>query len=644
MSYGWAGSILRVDLTDKRLAKEPLPDSWGARFLGASGINDWILWNEVPPEVDPLSPENRLIFGVGPLAGTIIPLGSRTHVTTRSPLTGIFGDSNAGGFFSSMLKYAGYDHIVVQGRAEKPVYLCIKDDEVSLRDATHLWGLDVYQTTDALKKELGRDVAVACIGPAGENQVRFANIMFDYYRAAAKTGTGCVMGAKNLKAVAVHGSRSITLARPEEARRIAENLRKSLDINLSRGIASFAKYGTTFLLNFYNTLGCNSVHNYQDVVFEHLDDISPDKFVEQYVVRNISCSHSCPVHCAHWWRIPDGRYGGETGGKLEYIVMNSMGPHLGVHDLAAILHLQNLVNRYGMDATQTGTSIGLLMELWQRGIITEADTNGIRYQWGDLEAIEETLTQIAHHQGIGELLADGTVATARKIGRDAENYVCHSKGMTEVEDVRGFPGWALAYSISTRGADHLKAHGQMDKQNRRDISERIFGIPDLGEPTSVLHRGKSVKYHEEFEAVTNSLGICMMNMLSLSLKYDPQQAVHLADYAPIFSAVTGVELSREEFQKCAERIVCLEKAYNARLGLSRKDDTLHGRWMHEPCPSGLGKGMKCADYLDECLDEYYVERGFELKTGLPTRDKLIELGLKNIAEELTQRGIIAASR
>jgi len=288
-----------------------------------------------------------------------------------------------------------------------------------------------------------------------------------------------------------------------------------------------------------------------------------------------------------------------------------------------------------MDATETGTSISLLMELWQRDIITETDTGGIRYQWGDVETINETISQIAYHQGVGELLANGTVATARKIGRGAEDYVCHAKGMTEVEDVRGFPQWALAYSISSRGADHLKAHGQMDKQGRQDISQRIFGVPDVGNPTSPSYKGKSVKHNEDFEAVINSLGICMMNALSLSLKFDVKQAVDVADYAPIFGAVTGVELSKEEFLRCAERIVCLEKAYNARLGISRKDDILHGRWMHEPCPSGIGKGMKCADYLNDCLDEYYAERGSELKTGLLTRDKLIELELKNIAEELT---------
>ncbi|MBI4295700.1 MAG: aldehyde ferredoxin oxidoreductase family protein [Chloroflexi bacterium] len=640
MSYGWAGNILRVDLTNNTVTKETLPPSWGAQFLGASGINDWILWNEVGPEIEPLSPENRLIFGVGPLAGTIMPLGSRTHVTTRSPLTGIFGDANGGGFWSSALKYAGYDHLVIQGKAERPVYLLIDDDEVSIKDASHLWGLDVYQTVDVLKRELGRDFCVASIGPAGENMVRFASIMFDRYRAAAKTGTGSVMGSKKLKAVAVRGRKSLAVARPDEARRIAENLRNALDSNVSRGIASFAKYGTTFLVNAYQELGCLSVRNYQDVVFDHVDDVNPDIFLEKYALKNFACSINCPVSCCHWWQIREGRYAGEVGAKPEYIVIDSMGIHLGVHDWPAILHFQNLINRMGVDSTEMGTGIGLLMELWQHGILTAANTGDIRYEWGNIDAIEETVVQTAQRRGIGELLAEGTVAAARKIGRDAEKYVCHSKGMTEIEDVRGFPHWALAYSISSRGADHLKAHGQVDKNGRQDLSQAIFGVPDVGITTSLSYKGKGVKYHEDLEAVMNSLGGCMFNFISLSMKYNPKLNVNLWDYAPIFGVVTGVDMSREEFQRCAERIVCLEKAYNARLGLSRKDDTLHGRWMDEPCPSGIGKGMKSGDYLDRCLDEYYVARGFDPHTGLPTPEKLHELNLDSVAKELAERGVI----
>ncbi|MEK7354424.1 MAG: aldehyde ferredoxin oxidoreductase family protein, partial [Chloroflexota bacterium] len=580
MTHGFAGKILRVDLTEKKVTKEPLPDAWKTRFLGASGINDWILWNEVPPEVEPLSPENRLIFGVGPLAGTLIPLGSRAHVTTRSPLTGIFGDGNGGGFWSSALKYAGYDHIILQGKADKLCYIYINDDQVSIRDASHLKGLDVYQTAIALKKELGSDVCVASIGQAGENLVRFANVMFDSYRSASKAGAGCVMGSKNLKAIAIRGTKSVTVAHPEEVLRISEDLRSRLDINRSKGIANFAHYGTTFLTTLYNKDGCNSVRNYQDTVFDKIDDIDPDKFVDNYVLRNLSCSVNCPVHCAHRWRIPDGKFAGEEGSKIEYIIMDSLGMHLGVNDLGAILHFQNMVNRYGMDATQTGTGIGLLMELWQHGIITEKETGGIRLEWGNVEAIEEAIKQIGLHKGaISELLAEGTVAAAEKIGQEAIKYVCHSKGLTEVEDVRGFPAWALGYAISTRGADHLKAHSQIDKQQRRDVSMRLFGVPDAGDPTTTTYKAKSARYHEEFESVINSLGICMMHALSLAIKFKPGEQVHMADYSAIFTAVTGLPMTKEGIQQSAERNVLLEKSFNARLGLSRKDDTLHGRWM-----------------------------------------------------------------
>jgi len=637
MTYGWAGTILRIDLSKMKVTKQPFPLEWRVRFLGGSGVNDWILWNEVGPDVGPLSPDNRLIFGTGPLTGTILPLGSKTRVTTRSPLTGIFGDSSGGGLWSSELKYAGYDHIVVSGKAKEPVYVFIDDDDVEIRDATNLWGHDVYETDDMIKEEMGsEEFRTASIGQAGENMVRFANVMFDRYRAAAKAGAGCVMGSKNLKAIAVRGSKGVKIAKPKEVERISEEIGSSLNLNLSPGIAYFAKYGTTFLCVFYNEIGCNSVRNYQDVIWEEASNL-PDEFIEKYVIRNLSCSVGCTTHCSHWWKIRDGRYAGETGANPEYIVMESLGIHLGVSDLRAILHFQNMVNRYGLDATETGTGIGLLMELWQRNIITGDDTHGVPYNWGDVKVIEDTIENIAFRKDIGDLLADGTVNAAKKMGRGAEKYVCHSKGLTEVEDVRPHPHWALAYAISTRGADHLKAHCQIDKHGRTDVSERLFGTPDVGYALSPKNKAKSVKYHEDFWAIVNSLGVCAFHPLSLMLKKDPKRALGIEDYAKIFVSVTGVEMSQEDFVKCGERIVCLEKAYNARLGISRKDDTLHGRWMWEPCPSGPGKGMKAEDYLEACLDEYYVERGFDVETGLPTKEKLEVLGLKEVSKWLERR-------
>ena len=631
--YGYAGSILRVDLTSKKIVKQPFPLEWGAKFLGGNGVNDWILWNDVGPEVDPLSPDNELIFGVGPLAGSGLLLGSKIRVTAKSPLTGIFGDSNAGGYWACELKHAGYDHIVIRGKSEKPVYIFIDDDCVEIRDAAHIWGCDVYETDDAIKGELGRGVHVACIGPAGENRVKFASIMFEKYRAAAKTGVGCVMGSKNLKAIAVRGSKQIQVANPEKVKEINEELKRSLT---SAGVRNWAKYGTTSLCILYNEIGCHSVKNYQDAVAPEISDF-PDNFISNYATGSVPCSYGCIVACVHPWQIKEGKYAGEKGGKIDYIIICSLGLHLGIYHVDEILHLQNLANRLGLDATETGTLIGLLMELKQRGMLSPEVSEGLSYEWGDIETVEETMRKTAFRKGLGDIFAEGTLSTARRF--NAEKYVCHSKGLTEVEDVRGFPHWALAYAISTRGADHLKAHCQIDKQQRADASMKLFGAPDAGYPTTLNLKAKSVKYHEDFNAVINSLGICHFPALSLMLK-KPKRAFYMIDYAPMFSAVTGIQFSPEEFARCGERIVCLEKAYNARLGISRKDDYLHGKWMYEICPSGLGKGMKCEDYLEKLLDEYYRERKFDSRTGLPRVDTLKNLGLEDVATDLMKRGII----
>lgn len=630
--YGYAGTILRVNLTKEKVTKQAFPREWGAKFLGGSGVNDWILWNDVGPEVDSLSPNNELIFGIGPLTGTVLPLGSKVRVTTKSPLTGIFGDSSAGGYWGCELKYAGYDHLVIRGKSKKPTYIFINDDILEIRDAAHIWGCDVYETNEVIKKELGDDIRVACIGQAGENLVKFASIIFDKHRAAAKTGVGCIMGSKNLKAIAVKGSKGVRVANPRRVKEIAEDLRQSLT---SPGVRGWARYGTTSLCILYNEIGCHSVRNYQDTIAPEISDF-PDTFVNKYVTRSIACSPRCVVACAHPWQIKEGKYAGENGGKVDYIVICSLGIHLGIYDVNSILHLQNLVNRFGLDATETGTIIGLLMELQQRDIISPEISEGMSYEWGDPEVVEETIRKITFRKGAGNVFAEGTLFTARKL--NAEKYICHSKGMTEVEDVRGFPHWALGYAISTRGADHLKAHCQIDKQQRVDVSLRLFGIPDVGYPTTLSFKAKSVKYHEDFNAIINSLGICHFTALSLMLK-KPKRALYIGDYASVFSAVTGVEISPEELARCGERIVCLEKAYNARLGLSRRDDTLHGKWMYEPCPSGLGKGMKCEDYLEKLLNEYYVERGFDPETGLPTLETLRRLNLEDVAVDLIKHGV-----
>ena len=630
--YGFAGTILRINLTREEITKQPLPKLWAAKFLGGSGINDWILYNEVKPDATPLSPDNKLIFGVGPLAG-VLPLGSKARITSRSPLTGIFGDSSSGGFWPVQLKYAGYDHIIVEGKAKEPCYVWIDDDHVEIRKAGDLWGRDVFEADDIIRDELGdKGICTATIGPAGENLVKYASIQFDRYRAAGRTGTGCVMGSKKLKAIAVRGTKAIKIAMLKETEKYICELLERLDPRKNETLARFSKYGTLGTIPFYNELGSLSVRNYQDVCYDKIDQIDPDLFMKKYYVRNTSCSPNCVLHCSHWWRIRDGPFAGEAGEKPELTTTMAYGPHLDNPRWDAICYLQNLANKLGIDVVESGMSIGVLMELWEKGAITEEDTDGIRYEWGSVDAIVESLRKIAYREGIGNLIAEGALNLAKKIG--GIETVCHSKGMTMSGEVRPFVHWALAFAVSSRGADHLKGYSYMDKSGRTDISKALFGDPGAGMPHDIRLKGIAVKYTEELFAMFDALGICKLQGGRLLVPEDPADMMTIESYAPMYSAVTGISLTPKEFGKCCERIVILEKSYNARIGIGRKDDTLSGRWMREPCPSGGGKGMKCEDYLDVCLDEYYKARGFDLKSGRPKRDKLEELGLGEIADEL----------
>jgi aldehyde:ferredoxin oxidoreductase len=632
--YGYAGAILRINLTNKKISKQYCKKSWQRMFLGGSGINDWILYNEVEPHVSPLDPQNRLIFGVGPLAGTIFPAGSKIKITTRSPLTGMLGDAASGGTWGVQLKHAGYDHIVVSGKSEKPVYIWIDDDNVEILDANLIWGKDVFETNDIIKRDLGdQEISVAAIGQAGENMVKFASIIIDRYRAAGRTGVGCVMGSKNLKAIAVRGYKAIRIADPMKFEKYCQIARERLDPRRNPLLKTLSKYGTIGLLPVYHEIGCLSVKNFQDVSWDKIDSFDVEEvFLKKFVKRSLACSPNCLIHCSHWWQIKEGRFAGEEGEKPELVISISFGPNLDNADMASILYIQNLINKYGVDSIETATAIGLLMECWQKGIISEKDTGGTRYEWGDVEVIIETIKKIVYREGIGNLLAEGTLNAAKKLG--CENFVCHAKGMTMIEDVRAFPHWALNYAVSTRGADHLKGYSMIDKSGRTDISEALFGDPGAGIAQSPRLKGVAVKFFEEFLQMCDALGICKLIATRLLIPADPKDILGLEYFSQVFSSATGIEISSKEFAKSCERIVVLEKMFNTRLGVRRKDDILGYRWMKEPCPSGPGKGMKAEDYLETCLDEYYEARRFDLKMGIPTKTKLKELELENLIGDL----------
>jgi len=648
--YGWAGTILRVDLSSGKIEKEPLSEELRRNYLGGRGINSRILYDEVRPGTDPFAPENRLIFGTGPLSGTLTAAG-RLTVTAKSPITYIHGDANAGGHFSPELKYAGYDHIVFTGKADKPVYLWIDDDNVELRDARHLWGKTTDVTDRMLKEELGypgkatgeavkeemgdpkfHPIHIAYIGPGGENLVRFACVMTDLYGACGRTGMGAVMGAKNLKAVAVRGTKGVKLAQPEVFRTLALNSIQRLMQN--RMYALNTAYGTLAITDWASKRGMLTIRGGQHVgKFSGIDEISAETLKQKYSVRARACS-GCIQHCRHWYEIEEGPYAGEKGMKLEYGAVAAWGPLCDNSYAPSIYKLNNLCNQYGIDVINAGEMVAAAMEWYERGLITKEDTEGIELEWGNYEAEVEMCHKIALREGFGDVLAEGPLG-ARKVGKGAEECLTTAKGMLyTVDDSRYSTAFTLAKAVSTRGADHLRGMGLTGRPTRmsHDDVTREFG-PGVRDFSSYDDKAKSVYYSQGIATIADALELC---------KYSTEwhaQEMDLQAMAELFSAATGMKVDGKDMREIADRIWSVERAFSVREGITRKDDTIVGRQWNEPSPSGQYKGFKFDQKgWDKMLDEYYELVGWGKETGAPTRAKLEELGLKGIADELESMG------
>ncbi|RLA89794.1 MAG: aldehyde ferredoxin oxidoreductase, partial [Deltaproteobacteria bacterium] len=411
--YGWAGKIIELDLTSKKILVKPLSRDLAERFVGGRGINMKFLFDEIKPNTDPLGPENVLIFGTGPLTGTIV--GSRTQVSTKAPMTGFLGDSNSGGHWGAELKFAGYDHIIIKGRSEKPVYLFIDDDEIEIRDASHLWGKNIWEVTDIIRdEESDSEIQVLGIGLAGENLVRFAAIMNTFSRANGRTGVGAVMGSKRLKCIAVRGTKGVSIADPERfLNHIKEIYQKA---TTSPMFDHYPVYGTPILTDMKAELGNLPVKNWSDITIEGVENVTGKALVEKYAQKNRAC-YGCFYHCDHFFMVKEGKYQGVIGPGLEYESVNGLGPRIGNTDFPTILHGINIVNDYGLDVVSTGGSIALAMDLYERGIITEKDTGGIPIRWGDGDVIIDLIHKIAKREGFGDLLAEGPYYMAKKIGK-----------------------------------------------------------------------------------------------------------------------------------------------------------------------------------------------------------------------------------
>ncbi len=635
--HAYAGKILRVNLSSEKITIEPIT-KYTTRFLGGRGINQWILYNEVKPGIWPFDPANRLVFGTGVLVGTPAPGACRYTVDSKNVYTGGVGSANSGGHFGPELKFAGYDHVVIQGRSRKPCYLWIDDDKVEVKNAEHLWGKTTWETDDLIREELkDDDIQLADIGPAGENLVRAACIINNGARAAGRCGLGAVMGSKNLKAIAVRGTGAIEVAEPQRFMKLAEELLEK--INNAPRMDFFKPYGTMTVAQHDNDnwSGC-PVRNFQDGYWEKSKNMRCEDLVKRFSKRSLGC-FSCPISCSHWLSIPAGEFKGVSGEGFDTNTINNFGYKLNINSWPAIIKAHVLCSQYGLDVDNTAGSIAWAMECYQRGILTKEDTDGLELEWGNYKAVLELIKKIAMREGVGNLLAEGSKRASDKIGRGSQKYAMHIKEQDLYETLRYRKGWALGVIVSPRGGGHLRGAPAFEGNVSPGEAEKYYGVRTAADRKAYEGKAKIVTWMENFKAVLDSVGIC-----SLLSWWKSPHLIGPEDVASLLEAATGRHVDVQEIMKIGERIHNVEKAINVRVGMKRKDDSPPDRFFKEPIKSGPGKGdILERDKFEKMLDEYYELRGWDKRTGLPTRSTLEGLGLKEVADELEKYGKIAES-
>ncbi len=630
------GTLLYVDLNNGEFDKQPISAEMRTKFVGGRGINTRLLFDEVGPGVDALSPENVLIFGTGLLSGTSAPCPARFNVTAKSPLTGILGDANAGGFFGPAMRRAGVEHIIIRGRAKEPVYLHINDDQIELRSAKNVWGKGSGDAEQAIRDELGdHRVRVATMGPAGENLSRIANVVHEE-RSASRTGMGAVMGSKNLKAVAVRGTKKVEGVHDVEGfNKLSKDLNKAIAEgndyeHFTEGSASSGVYYSDFS-------GILAVKNFQSAgEMENIENFNPEEIPKKFYHGNLGC-FGCPIRCGRYFEVKEGPYAGEKGQKLEEGAFGSFGPVVGNSNIESIMKMNNLSNHLGMDMMELGQAMAVLMELQQRNIITPDDLDGISMTWGDHEAMIKMMHKMAHREGIGDVLADGIVRAAPHFGEEALKYVSHAKGMVlSALDPRTIKGTALGLATSTRGADHLRSMVMPEfvPVMLPEEAEERFGSAEAIEAGS-YNKASAAIWFQHLAMVPDLLEICRF-LFHIAQGTD---SFSFEDLTKLYSLATGIEADEDHMFKLAERVWNVERAFLVREGIRRKDDRLIGKWATEPVPNGENKGeILDPEKWEGMLDDYYRLRGWT-DQGVPTKEKLTDMGLEDIAANLESAGV-----
>lgn len=598
--------IFSIDLSNGKISEKNIDGKMIEEYIGGRGLAIRLLYEENPPKVDPLSPENRLIIMTGPYTATMGSFTAFYNVTTKSPLTGTCSAAHSGGHFSPMLRKAGVDGMIIKGKASKPSYLMITDGKIEIKDASNLWGKDVYETTEELKK-LHPGAKYAVIGTAGEKLVRYAAIMNDNYRAAGRGGVGAVMGSKNLKAIVAKGTGEVPSADPE----FLKESFKAATATVKEKAVAFATYGTPMVAGITGKAGCIPTRNFSTGWFENYEKVTGDFMHKNGNFVSHAACYRCPLHCSKINR-GFGEFEVETEGP-EYETLALFGPNCGIDNISAIIKANDLCNKYGFDTITAADSIAYAIELYQKGYLTKKDTDGIELKWGDPSTMVKLVEMIGRGEGFGKFLAEGVKKMSEKFDDKAKAFAIHVKGMEpSAYEPRGLTGMALAFATSPRGACHLRGTVY--------VAELFQGVIDRKKL-----RGKTptVVDYQDVATVFDSLIICKFggrNAFSNSLD----------NVAPLIKAASGIEFDSKKLKECAARIWTLERMYNNREGFSKKDDMLPERFYTESIDEGPSKGqiLDKTEFIAE-LEDYYAARGWD-KNGVPTKETLIKLNLDKL--------------
>lgn len=616
--------ILRINLSTRKITTERMNEKLTDLFLGGRGINRWILLNEIEKGVEAFDLKNKIVIGTGLLVGSSAPGACRVQIDTLSPFNNGVASGNSGGFFGAQLRFAGWDNIVIEGKAKDPVYIYIKDKDVRIMDAKNIWGKTTWKTQDVIQAIHGKNTSVLTIGPAGENLVYSAAIIVDKYRSASRCGMGAVMGSKNLKAIGVEGTGSVTPVNQKSFEKKSAQLKsKILKTEVGKGLK---KAGTTLWLSFTNDLSWNPVRNFQDcyVEPEKIKNIYPENWLN-ITSEKIKACFECPVDCSFLRTITSGPYKGTKTATCQANAFWDFSTKLDIYDPAVVHKAQELCNRYGLDVDSVSGVISWAYECYEKGIIDKKDTDGLKLDWGNDRSLMLLLKKIAMKDGFGEILSYGCRKASKIVGKGSSKYCLHVKGQDLKEPVRTLKGWALGVMVSPRAGTHTRGCPETEvlRMSEED-GEKYYGVPTAGDQLSYEGKAKLVVYFEREMALCDSLGLC-----SLITEWNGPDLPGIKDFAELCSAFLGKDITYEDMLQKGERIAILEKYFNQiHTNFGRKDDFPPDRLMKEGAKTGPLKGEKLdKEKWGKMLDEYYELHKWNKKSGEIPKERLKELDI-----------------